>query len=272
MLKVEHLRIWDQRDDDEIIRDVSFRVRPHTCLAIVGESGSGKSMTVKAISGIHKAWIRCDGKVLLGDTDILCCHRKILQEKRGKQIFMIFQDGMSAFDPSATIAGSMREILCANLKLSGREADALAADCMEKVRLRDPEMLLRKFPHQLSGGMLQRAMIALALALKPELIIADEPTTALDTITQYEVLQEFIRLREEQGSAMIFISHDLGLVRHLADDIVVMKDGRIVEQGAAGAIFDHPQAEYTRFLIETRRQLGENYKRYLYGACAQTTA
>lgn len=136
---------------------------------------------------------------------------------------------------------------------------------MHKVLLRDPEELLRKYPHQLSGGMLQRIMISLALALEPELIIADEPTTALDTITQFEVIDEFIRLRQQIGTAMIFISHDLGVVRKIADYVVVMKDGKFVEEGPTEEIFNSPQEEYTKFLVGTRRLLGENYRRLLHG-------
>ena len=265
LLTVRNLKVWDDRDQEIIVRDVSFSVPEHSCLAIVGESGSGKSMTVKAISSIHKAWIRCSGEVLFKDQDILLTKEREMTGPRGKSIFMIFQDGMSAFDPSGTIGATMREILCANLPLSPKQAEEAAVTAMKKVLLREPEELLRKYPHQLSGGMLQRIMIALALALEPSLIIADEPTTALDTITQYEVIEEFIRLRRETGTAMIFISHDLGIVRKIADYVVVMKDGQFVEEGPAEEIFCHPREEYTRFLVGTRRLLGENYRRLLYG-------
>lgn len=265
LLSVKNLKVWDDRDGEVIVEDVSFEVPEHSCLAIVGESGSGKSMTVKAISSIHKSWIRCGGEVLFRGQDILQTHEREMTGIRGKSIFMIFQDGMSAFDPSGTIGATMREILCANLPITPAQAEAAALAAMHKVLLRDPEELLRKYPHQLSGGMLQRIMISLALALEPELIIADEPTTALDTITQFEVIDEFISLRQEIGTAMIFISHDLGVVRKIADYVVVMKDGKFVEEGPTEEIFNSPQEEYTKFLVGTRRLLGENYRRLLHG-------
>lgn len=263
VIEASNLKIWDSRNGEVIVNDLSFSLKEHSCLAIVGESGSGKSMTVKAISGIHKPWICCGGSILFEGRDLLKRPPRAMREIRGKKIFMIFQDGMSAFDPSCTIRSSFREILAENLGGTAQQVDVKIAAAMEKVILTDVDGLLDKYPHQLSGGMLQRVMIAIALALEPDVIIADEPTSSLDTITQFEVVNEFQRLRRENGVAMIFISHDLGVVRRLADEIVVMRKGEKVEDGPVEEVFRHPQNEYTQYLVRTRMALAENYKRLI---------
>lgn len=263
IVEINHLKIWDDRNDEVIVDDLSFQLPEHSCLALVGESGSGKSMTVKAISGIHKPWIQCAGEILFEDKNLLTEPGKVMAKIRGKRIFMIFQDGMSAFDPSCTIRGTLREIIMENLGGTKEAADRIMGAAMSKVMLKDGDGFLKKFPHQLSGGMLQRIMIALALALQPDLIIADEPTTSLDTITQYEVVNEFIRLKEVYGTAMIFISHDLGVVRKIADRIIVMKDGKKMEAGPTEEIFLNPRHDYTKYLVGTRMALGENYKKLI---------
>lgn len=262
-VKISNLKIWDDRDDDVIIKDLSFEVKKNSCLAIVGESGSGKSMTVKGITGIHKPWIECTGCITFGGENLLELCQENMQKIRGQKIFMIFQDGMTAFDPSCMIRVGLRETLAEKLNLKKEAADQCMISAMKRVMLNNPEEILQKYPHQLSGGMLQRIMIALALALEPELIIADEPTTALDTITQYEVVDQFIKLRKEMGTTMIFISHDLGVVRRIADDVLVMKDGEKVEEGPIEEIFTNPQHPYTQYLVNTRAALGTNFKRIM---------
>lgn len=262
-IKISNLKIWDDRDDDVIIQDLSFEVKKNRCLAIVGESGSGKSMTVKGITGIHKPWIECTGCITFDGENLLELGQESMQKIRGRKIFMIFQDGMTAFDPSCMIRVGLRETLAEKLDLKKEAADHCMISAMNRVMLNNPEEILQKYPHQLSGGMLQRIMIALALALEPELIIADEPTTALDTITQYEVIDQFIKLRKEIGTTMIFISHDLGVVRQIADDVLVMKDGEKVEEGPIEEIFTKPQHQYTQYLVSTRAALGTNFKRIM---------
>lgn len=265
MLQVSNLTIRDTRNGQVIVKNISFSIEAHTCLAIVGESGSGKSMTVKAISGLHNPWIHCNGKVLFEGVNLLGQTTKAMQEIRGNQIFMIFQDGMSAFDPSCTIGETFSEILLENNQCTKKDVESSMIAALEKVLLRNPLELLEKYPHQLSGGMLQRTMIAISLALGAKLIIADEPTTALDTITQYEVVKEFIRLRQEYATTMIFISHDLGIVRKIADYVILMKDGELVEEGPVEEIFQHPKSSYAKYLIGTRRELGENYNQLMGG-------
>ncbi len=261
VLEVANLRVTDDRNDQVIIKDLSFSLEEHRCLALVGESGSGKSMTVKAISGIHKPWIQCGGEIVFEGRNLLAQPAAAIRDIRGKKIFMIFQDGMSAFDPSCPILNTLREIMIENLGGNKETADPLIYASMEKVLLKNPGELLGKYPHQLSGGMLQRIMIALSLALEPRIIIADEPTTSLDTITQYEVINELIRVKETLKTAMIFISHDLGIVRKLADYMIVMKEGTKVEEGSVEEVINHPREDYTKYLVNTRKALSENYHR-----------
>ena len=263
VLEVKDLKIWDIRDDSVIVENVSFEVEKGKCLAIVGESGSGKSMSVKSVNRIHEPWIITEGSIRYKDRDILSLSEKEMNDLRGKSVFVIFQDSMSSFDPSMKIGRYVGEILCRNLNIRSDEAKAKMISNMKKVSLKDPEEVLSKYPHQLSGGMLQRIIISIALSLEPELLIADEPTTALDTITQYEVVDEFKKLVDENNISMIFISHDLGVVKKLADDIVVMRCGHVMERGSAKDIFENSKDEYTRFLVETRKALGDNYKRLI---------
>ncbi len=260
MLEINNLCAEDIRNGEVILKSISFNVEAKKCIAIVGESGSGKSMTVKSITGLHKPWIKTDGQILLKGENILQKNEKELQQIRGKEIFMIFQDGMSAFDPSLTIEKIFVEILMENGVASKEEAKIMMLEGLRKVRLKDPENIAKKYPHQLSGGMLQRVMIAIAITLQPKIIIADEPTTALDIITQFEIVKEFIRLKEEYHNTMIFISHDLGVVRKLADYVILLKDGEKVEEGDTEKIFTAPESDYAKYLIGLRTAIGVRYK------------
>lgn len=260
IIEIKNLTVHDIRDGQTILENISFDIQRKKCLAIVGESGSGKSMTVKSIVGLHKSCIRCTGEILFEGRDILNISEKELKNIRGKEIFTIFQDGMSAFDPSSTVEKIFMEILTENKIQPKSVAKEKMLDSLCKVHLKNPEALIKKYPHQLSGGMLQRVMIAIAIALQPKIIIADEPTTALDTITQFEIVKEFIRLKECYDSTMVFISHDLGIVRKLADYIILMKNGELVESGETEKIFETPESEYAKDLIGLRTVLGVKYK------------
>ena len=263
ILEVKDLKIWDIRNDEVIVENVSFNVERGKCLAIVGESGSGKSMSIKSVNKIHEPWIITEGSILLDGKEIINIPESEMSDIRGKKVFVIFQDAMSSFDPSMKIKNYVTEIVTVNKNIDKNEAYTKMISSMEKVSLKNPEEIMTKYPHQLSGGMLQRIIIALALTLESELIIADEPTTALDTITQYEVVDEFKRLVDEQGISMIFISHDLGVVKKLADHIVVMRKGEVVEKGSKKEIFEHPSSEYTEYLVNTRKALGDNYRKFM---------
>ncbi|KAG2964600.1 hypothetical protein PC120_g27365 [Phytophthora cactorum] len=167
---------------------------------------------------------------------------------------------MTAFNPLEPIGKQMMETFRENLRISKKEARQLAADALHRVHILQPEQVLQKYPHQLSGGMLQRVMISIAMMLEPDIIIADEPTTALDSINQRAIVEQFKQLRETMGMSIIFISHDLGVVQYLADDLIVMRDGECVEQGKANDVFSNPQHEFTQFLIQTRIKLSEPFQ------------
>nr|WP_207755321.1 ABC transporter ATP-binding protein [Clostridium pascui] len=261
MLEVKNLFIEDIRNNEAIVSDVSFELKCNTCLGIVGESGSGKSMTTKAILGLTNPWLKVTGSAKFKDIELLKENSDTIRKIRGKNICMILQDAMSAFDPLYTIGYQMIETLCENINLPKKEAEKISIEALEKMYINEPKQVIRKYPHQLSGGMLQRCMIALAMAMKPDIIIADEPTTALDSINQREVVEEFKRLKEMTGTSVIFISHDLGVVQHLAQDILVMKNGKCVECGKASEVFKNPKHEYTKYLIDTRLRFTDSFRK-----------
>lgn len=265
LLEVRNLRVTDERDQDEIIHDVSFAVAENSCLGIVGESGSGKSMITRALLGITNPWLKSQGLAVFksrnSELDLLREDENTMRKIRGKQIAMILQDAMSAFDPIAKIGDQMAETFVENKQLTKKQSLTLAKEALGLINIHDPEQVLKKYPHQLSGGMLQRCMIATALAMEPDLIVADEPTTALDSINQGQVVEEFKMIREKMGTALIFISHDLGVVKHLSDRLLVMKDGAAVEYGDAADIFANPQHAYTKYLIDTRMELTESFRK-----------
>ncbi|SMQ86954.1 nickel transport system ATP-binding protein [Bacillus sp. OV166] len=263
ILEVKNLRIWDVKTGNEIIYNSSFNLKKRSCLAIVGESGSGKSVTCRSIMRLNKSWLRQSGDILLKGENLNHLSEKEMRKKRGRNLCMILQNGMSAFDPSCVIGVHLKETLAQHFGWSHNEIEGKMKNAMESVMLKDPIEIMNKYPHQLSGGMLQRIMIGLALVLVPDIIIADEPTTSLDTISQYEVVEQLIKLRERMGCSMIFVSHDLGVVRKIADDVLVMKDGEIVERGNIQTIFSEPQHEYTKYLISTKQALSNHFKKIM---------
>ena len=259
ILELKNVVVNDSRSNEVIVHGSSFIVRKNTCLSIVGESGSGKSMTTKAILGLTNPWLKISGTAKYKGKNLIGLKQSELRKIRGKNICMIPQDAMTSFDPLYTIGYQMIETFVENLGISKEESKKLAIESLDKMLINNPEEVIKKYPHQLSGGMLQRCMIAIAIAMKPDIIIADEPTTALDSINQREVVEEFKRLRDVTGTSLIFISHDLGVVQSLADDILVMKNGECVEYGTAKKIFENPQHEYTKYLIDTRVSLTESF-------------
>lgn len=249
----------------KLLHDVSFSLNHQQCLGIVGESGSGKSLTCKAIIGLLEPIFTIQGQILFTPKDfsldkayqgdLLKQNKKNMRKIRGKSIAIILQHPMSAFDPLYRIGEQIIETLQAHQSISPKQATAEILNVMDDMGLNKAKLILDKYPHQLSGGMLQRIMIGIALLLKPALIIADEPTTALDSITQFHVLNAFSKIKQESKTAMIFISHDLGVINQIADDIIVMNQGKIIEQGNKNQIFHHPNNPYTQYLIDTRQQL-----------------
>lgn len=263
LLEINNLKVWDATTGKTIIQDSAFSLKEGSCLAIIGESGSGKSVTCRAIMRLNRAWLQQSGEITFRGTDLNRLSEKEMRRLRGKRISLIMQNGMRAFDPSCVIGVHIKEVLSEHFSWHARQVEEKITQAMEAVKLKQPLELLNKYPHQLSGGMLQRIMIALALVLEPDILIADEPTTALDTISQYEVVEQLMKLRQSMGCAMIFISHDLGVVKRIADEVLVMKDGVIVEQGDIRSTFSYPQHDYTKYLVSTRQALSNNFKQVM---------
>lgn len=261
LLEVKELTILDRRTQYVIIDNISFKLERNHCLGIVGESGSGKSLSVKGILGLTSPWLQVSGSAHFNGTDMLQMNHKSIRNIRGRHICMILQDAMSAFDPLYTIGKQMNETLCGKLKLSKKEAKHISLNELENIGIKEAEQVLKKYPHQLSGGMLQRCMIAIAIALKPDIIIADEPTTALDVVTQSKLITTFQRLKSQLDIAVIFISHDLGVIQQLANDVLVMKDGKYVEYGEVDDVFHCPKDKYTKYLLNTRKQLTQSFEK-----------
>ncbi|MBD0381835.1 staphylopine uptake ABC transporter ATP-binding protein CntD [Paenibacillus sedimenti] len=264
-LEVSNLKVWDSRTGKVLVSNSSFQVKQGSCLAIVGESGSGKSLTCRAIMRLNKAGLRQSGDILLGGVNLTKLSEKEMRKKRGKQLCLIVQNGMRAFDPSCVVGVHLKETLAWHFGWSRDDIADRMKKAMESVMLKDPISVMNSYPHQLSGGMLQRVMIALAIVLEPDVVIADEPTTALDTISQFEVIEQFIQLRARMGCSMIFVSHDLAVVKRIADEVLVMKDGEIVESGTTRDIFSLARHEYTRYLVSTKLALNHHFKKIMGG-------
>lgn len=234
------------------IRDVSFSLKKGETLAIVGESGSGKSVSTKAITGLLARNVTNieGGEILFKGQDLLKASKFDLTKIRGSEIAMIFQDPMTSLNPVMTVGMQIAEAVMAHTKVNKATAMRRAIDLMGKVEIKDPETKAYHYPHQFSGGMRQRIMIAMALACKPKILIADEPTTALDVSVQARIIELINQLKDEFDTSVIFITHDLGVVANVADRVAVMYAGRVVETGTTNEIFYHPQHPYTWGLLE----------------------
>ncbi|RKT28156.1 peptide/nickel transport system ATP-binding protein [Roseovarius halotolerans] len=230
----------------EVLRDVSLHVDPGEIVGVIGESGSGKSMTALSVMQLLPRGARCEGRVMLAGQDVLSLRERALCGLRGQAVGMVFQEPMSALNPLQTIGAQVAETILIHERVGRREAMMRAAEALERVELPPERVALSRYPHELSGGQRQRVGLAMAIALRPRLLIADEPTTALDVTTQAEVLKLLKRLVQEDGMGLMLISHDLGVVAGMAERIVIMRQGRVVEQGRFGTLA-HP---YSRALLE----------------------
>lgn len=265
VLDVKNLEVKLKKNGEEqvLARDISFSVKRGECLGIVGESGSGKSLLCKAIIGLLGRAFSVAGEVTFDDKNLLCLDGEELRRLRGNEICVILQNPMNCFDPLYRIGSQMGEGLAEHTGMSERDIRAKCLEILGTMRIKNSLDVLSKYPHQLSGGMLQRIMIGLALAMRPKLIIADEPTTAIDSITQFEIIKELQRVKNTHGVAMIFVSHDLGVVSKLADEAVVMHGGIIRRRGTMKDILSNPAENYTRFLIENKLRVTERFNKIL---------
>lgn len=240
--------------ENHIIKNISFEIKPNEIVAVVGESGSGKSISSLALMGLLPKGVSkiTSGSILFGTHNLVELSDKEFQKIRGNKIAMIFQEPMSSLNPSMRCGKQVEEILSRHSKLSSSEVKSEVLNLFEKVKLPNSSRIYKAYPHEISGGQKQRVMIAIAIACKPKLLIADEPTTALDVTVQKEILELLKYLQKETKMSVLFISHDLSLVSELADRVLVMYQGDIVEQGATETIFNTPKHNYTKALISAR--------------------
>lgn len=257
MLNVENLNIdfYNQEEKNwfKAVKKISFNVKKGTVLGIVGESGSGKSVTSFSIMRLHDERLaKITGDIDFEDISLLNLNANEIRQIRGNQISMIFQEPMTSLNPVFTCGDQVAEAIILHQKVDKAEAKKQTIALFNEVQLPRPEKIFDSYPHQISGGQKQRVMIAMALSCNPKLLIADEPTTALDVTVQKTILQLLLKLKTERNMAMIFISHDLGVVNEIADEVAVMYKGEIVEQGPAKSVFENPQHPYTKGLLACR--------------------
>jgi peptide/nickel transport system ATP-binding protein len=259
LLEVEHLTVTfpTSRGPVDVVKDVSFTVERNRTIGIVGESGSGKSMTSLAVMGLLPRDGAATGSIRLGGTDLIGRSDRDMRRIRGDRIAMIFQDPLSSLNPYYTVGLQIEEAYRAHRSVGRRAARQVVLDALERVRIPDPHRRVNQYPHEFSGGMRQRIMIAMALCCEPELLICDEPTTALDVTIQAQILALLADLQAETGTGMIFITHDLAVVSNLAQDVLVLKDGVPVEAGTAERVFSAPQHPYTRALLDALPRIEE---------------
>lgn len=261
LLEIEDLRVAFATDEGTVqaVDGVSFSMQNGEVLSIVGESGSGKSVTAMTVLGLTQgANARISGSVRYQGTELTTAGNEELQSIRGDRIAMVFQDPMSSFNPVQRIGDQIVEAIQAHLDISNEEARKKAVESLASVGIPDAETRFRHYPFEFSGGMRQRAMIAMALALEPAILIADEPSTALDVTIQAQILELLQQLNEEQGLSIILITHDLGVVAEIADRVLVMYAGQIVEQGTLDEIFYDPQHPYTWGLMGSLTRLDQD--------------
>ena len=263
MLQVKDLsiRFLSHKKETEVVKKVSFNLGMNKILGIVGESGSGKSVTSLAILGLLSENAILDGEIYFKEKNIISISNKAFENIRGKKIGMIFQEPMSSLNPTITCGKQVYEVLKKHTDLNKKEIFKEVISLFEKVKLPTPQRIFKSYPHQLSGGQKQRVMIAMAIACKPDLLIADEPTTALDVTVQKEIIRLLKELQSENKMSILFISHDLPLVSEIADDVIVIYKGEIIEQGKTKDIFKNPQKQYTKALINSKPSLTERLKK-----------
>ena len=275
VFELNHLQVSlrGKKRNTDLVKGVSFSVKQGECLGILGESGSGKSMSIKAAMGLLDKNFAVSGSAKFQGEELIGKCAEELRRLRGGQIGIVLQNPMTSFDPLYRIGSQIAETFAAHQKWDDGEIKERSIEMLDKMQIRNPEEALEKYPHQLSGGMLQRIMIGIAMSMEPSLLIADEPTTAIDAITQFDILNEFAAIKQKHKTAMIFISHDLNAVSQIADKIVVLNQGTVVDQGDFHHILHQAADPYTRLLIEKRTDVMRKYRRALEGGeCSHAQA
>lgn len=266
LLQVKNLCTSFDVDAGEVraVNGISFSLDKGKVLGIVGESGSGKSVTAYSIMRILVEPGRIkSGEILFDGQDIVKFSKKQMSEFRGKRVSIIFQDPMTSLNPTYTIGNQLREAILLHTNRNHEQANARAVEMLKLVGVNEPEKRLKQYPHELSGGMRQRVMIAMALACEPDILIADEPTTALDVTIQAQILELMKDLQKKLGMAIIMITHDLGVIADMCDEIIVMYAGRICERGTVDEIFYNPRHEYTKGLLRSIPKLDTRNQRLI---------
>lgn len=267
ILEVKNLNVYfrEKNNNIKIIDDVSFSVKEGECLGILGESGSGKSMTIKSILRLLDNNFCVEGEALFNNIDLIKESSGNIRKLRGNKICMILQNPMTCFDPLYRIYNQMQETFLEHTDLNKKQIYQKCIDTLNIMKIRNPEDTIKKYPHQLSGGMLQRIMIGLALSLNPQLLIADEPTTAIDSISQNTIMNEFLRIKKENKVSMLFISHDLGILSKISNKMIIMKKGRILENAFVKDIIFNSKDEYTASLVSKRMSVMKKFNEIVYG-------
>lgn len=263
LLEVKNLNIefHDHLIPETVVYDFDLELKAGEIVGLVGESGSGKSMSALAIAGLlSRRDMHKRGQILFDGLDLLTCERSKLRKIQGNEISMIFQEPMTSLNPVKRIGWQIEESLRIHTELNKEERYQKAIEMMKEVELPDPERLYRQYPHELSGGMRQRVMIAAAMICNPRILIADEPTTALDVTIQAQIVELLKRMNREKQTSILFISHDLSLVKQLCERVLVMKGGYVVETGLTQEVFAHPKEEYTQRLIAAIPKVERNGK------------
>ena len=251
MLEIRDLHVRFHNRDREAVGGISITIHDGEIVGLVGESGSGKTVTAMSIAGLlPRKQCSYSGDILLNGRDLLHAKRSELRKLHGREIGVVFQEPMSAMDPLMKVGEQVSEVLRIHTNLNESERREKALKALTDAELQDPEAVYRSYPHELSGGMLQRAMIAAAIVIEPSLLLLDEPTTALDVTIQAQILDLLRKLNQEYAISMLFISHNLNVVRKLCSRVAVMQRGMIVETGETDQVFFHPQHPYTRHLID----------------------
>jgi peptide/nickel transport system ATP-binding protein len=263
LLDVDDLHVTFETEEGTVraVNGVSFEVRPGEVLGVVGESGSGKTVTMLSLLGLLTSTARITGSARLEGEELIGLEQRQLRSIRGNRIGFVFQDPMTTLNPVLKVGSQLVEAIRAHRDVDRAAARRAALDLLTAVGIPDPERRLQQHPVQLSGGMRQRVTIALALANAPQVVIADEPTTALDVTIQAQILELLGEMRQRVGAAVVIVTHDLGVIAETADRVIVMYAGRIVEQCDVHELFDHPAHHYTRALLDSRPQIGDRRDR-----------